>query len=100
MQLDDALWFAGSIETNYFLSKITGLERLQAQQLGKLKIDILDRGLVQAGVSTSLASMRLYASSTWRMPARSPGHGQLFRKSTPPALQARAAGCQASISWA
>ena len=59
MQLDDALWFAGSIETNYFLSKITGLERLQAQQLGKLKTDILDRGLVQAGFSTSLASMRL-----------------------------------------
>lgn len=47
LQLGDTLWFVGSIETNYFVSKITGLERTQARQLRKLNTDILDRQLVQ-----------------------------------------------------
>lgn len=46
-QLHDTLWFASSIETNFFLSKISGLERINAQQVGKLEANILDRQLIQ-----------------------------------------------------
>ncbi len=47
VQEGDLLWFVGSIDTIYFVSKISGLERAQAGQVAKLGTDILDRQLVQ-----------------------------------------------------
>lgn len=56
VQVDDILWFCGSVNNMLFVAKIPGLQSVQANQISKLKTDLLYRNVVQASAAPSLPS--------------------------------------------